>query len=42
MITFPIKMLQLPNFGQMTTSMTSFESPDKNLLMMSWTETMTS
>ena len=35
-------MLQLPNFGHMTTSIISFESPDKNLLVTSRTKIMTS
>ena len=41
-ITFFIEMLQLPNFGHMTTSIISFESRDKNMLVESWTGIMTS
>ena len=33
-------MLQLPNFGQMTTSTVEFESRDKTLLVTSCTEIM--
>ena len=32
MIISLIEMLELPNFGQMTTSTTQFESCDKNLV----------
>ena len=32
-------MLELPNFGQMTTSAIYFESRDKILLVTSWAET---
>ena len=35
-------MLELPNFGQMTTSAIQFESRDKALVVMSWAEIMTS
>ena len=35
-------MLELPNFAQMTTSVIQFESQDKILLVMSWTEIMIS
>ena len=42
MITSFIEMLELPNFGHMITSTIQFESRDKILLMISWTETMTS
>ena len=35
-------MLQLPNFGHMTTSIIQFESRDKILLVTSWREIMTS
>ena len=41
MIAFLIEMLQLPNFGHMTTSIIYFESCDKNFLMTSWTEIVT-
>ena len=33
MITSVIEMLELPNFGQITTTTIKFESRDKNLLM---------
>ena len=42
MITSLIEMLELPNFGHMTTSIIYYESLDKILLMMSWTEIMKS
>ena len=42
MITSLIEMLELPNFGHMTTSNKSFKSRDKILLVPSWTEVMTS
>ena len=42
MITSPIEMLELPNFGHMTTSTILFESRDKILLVKLWTEIMTS
>ena len=32
MITFLIEMLQLPNFGHMTTSTIQFESRDENFV----------
>ena len=35
-------MLELPNFGHMTTSTTLFEWRDKILMVKSWAETMTS
>ena len=35
-------MLELPNFGHMTTSTLLFDLLDKLLLVMSWTEFMTS
>ena len=41
-ITFLIEMLQLPNFGHMTTAIISFESRDKLLLVTSRTEIVTS
>ena len=40
MITSVIEMLELPNFGHMTTSTIQFEPRDKILLVTSWTETM--
>ena len=40
MITSPTEMLDLPNFGHMTTFTFLFESHDKILLMTSWTEIM--
>ena len=42
MITSLIEMLELPNFGHMTTSATEFESRNKILLVTSWTKIMTS
>ena len=42
MITSLIEILQVPNFGHMTTSTVSFESRDKILLVTSWIEIMTS
>ena len=42
MITSVIEMLQLPNFDRMTTCTIKFDSRDKILLVMSWTEIMTS
>ena len=42
MVTSVIETLELPSFGHMTTYTMSFESGDKILLMMSWTEVMTS
>ena len=42
MITALIEMLELPNFGHMTTSTKQFESCDKILLATLWTEIMTS
>ena len=42
MITSLIEMLELPNFGHMTTSTILFESRDKILLVKLWTEIMTS
>ena len=41
MITFLIEMLQLPNFGHMTTFIIQFESRDKILFVTSWAEIMT-
>ena len=41
-ITFLIVLLQLTNFGHMTTSILWFESWDKHLLVTSWLEIMTS
>ena len=35
-------MLELPNFAHMTTCTIQFESQDKILLVMSWTEIMIS
>ena len=40
MITFPLEMLELPNFGHMTTSTILSKSRDKILLVTSQTETM--
>ena len=40
-ITF-IEKLELRNFGHMTTLTISFESHEKNLLVVSWAEIMTS
>ena len=42
MITSLIVMLELPNFGQMTTYTIWFESHNKILLVTSWTEIMMS
>ena len=42
MITSLIEMLELPNFGHMTTSTILFQSRDKILLVKLWTEIMTS
>ena len=42
MITFLIEMLELQNFGDMTTSTVLFESCDKILLVTSWTDIVTS
>ena len=42
MITSVMVMLELPNFGHMTTFTICFESHDKNLLVVSRTEIMTS
>ena len=42
MITSFIEVLELPNFGHVTTSTIKFESRDKFLLIMSQTEIMTS
>ena len=42
MTTFLIEKPQLPNFGQMATSIILFESRDKILSVTSWTEIMTS
>ena len=42
MITFLIDMIQILNFGHMTTSIIKIESRDKILLVTSWTEIMTS
>ena len=41
MITSLIEMLELPNFGHMTTSTMSFESRNKVLLVTSLTKIMT-
>ena len=41
MIITLTQMLELPNFGYVTTSITQFESRDKILLVTSWTEIMT-
>ena len=38
MITSLIEILELLNFGHMTTSTTKFESRDKTLLVTSWTK----
>ena len=37
MITFFIEVLELKNFGRMTTSAILFESRDKTLMMTLWT-----
>ena len=42
MITYLIEMVELPNFGHMTTSTIYSDSRHKILLMTSWTEIMTS
>ena len=42
MITSLKEILELPNFGHMTTPTIQFQSRDKILLGTSWTETMTS
>ena len=42
MITSLIEMLELPNFGHMTTSTMVFKSRDKIQLLSSQTEMMTS
>ena len=42
MITSLIEMLDLLNFGHMTTSTIQFESFDKTLLVTSWAEVMAS
>ena len=42
MITFLIEMLQLSNFGHMTTSTIKIESRHKILLVTSWAKIMTS
>ena len=42
MITSVIEMLELPNFGHMTTSTIQFGPRDKILFMTTWTDTMTS
>ena len=42
MITSLIEMLDLPNFGHMTTFTKQFDSRDKVLSVTSWTEIMTS
>ena len=42
MITSLTEMLELTNFGHMTTFTLQFEPHDKILLVMSWTEIMTS
>ena len=42
MIISLIEMLELPNFGHMTTSTMKFESLDKILLITPWTEAMMS
>ena len=39
-ITSLVEMLELRNFGRMTTSTIQFESPDKILWVMSLTEVM--
>ena len=40
MTTFPIEMLQLPNFDHVTQSTITFESRDTMLLVMKWSENM--
>ena len=42
MITSLIEILELPNFGQMTTSTIYFDSRDKILLMKPWAEILMS
>ena len=42
MMTSYIEMLQLPNFGDMTTHIIQFDLHDKLLLVTSWTEIITS
>ena len=42
MITSLIELLELPNVGHMNTSAILFDAPTKILLVMSWTEIMTS
>ena len=42
MITFLTEMLELPNHGHMTASAIEFDSRKKMLLMMSWTDILTS
>ena len=42
MTTFLTEMLELPNHGHMTTSAIEFNSRKKMLLVMSWTELLTS
>ena len=42
MITFLTEMLELPNHGNMITSAIEFDSRKKMLLVMSWTEILTS
>ena len=42
MITSLIELLELPNFGHMTTSTTQFESHDKVLMVTSESKIMTS
>ena len=42
MVTSLMEMLELPNFGRMTTSTIYFESRDKFMLATSQTEFMTS
>ena len=42
MVTSLIAMLELQNFSQMATSTIKLKSRDKNLLMTSWVEIMTS
>ena len=42
MITSPIEMVELPNFGHMTTFTTQSEPRDKILLITSWVGTMMS
>ena len=42
MITSLKEMLELPNFGHITRFIIEFKSRDQILLVMSWTEIMTS